>query len=143
MKKMFAVFILCAALGAAQAQLVPPTNKPPAAQPPVTPPPIPVPPPPAPPPAPPPTWFAATCWTPIIDGQPWPEAIKRFVAKNSNYKTRPAYPIVNGDIGPKEAARATVGEACDCYATTIVKGTTTYCAAPKPNAALVTVCREP
>lgn len=160
MKTIFALVVLLA-LGTAHAQTFlppagtppttsPPANVPPATQPPVTPPPIPTPepePPATPPPTPTPatlesTWFAATCWSPIVDGQPFPGPVKRFVAANGKYTTRPAYPIVNGLVGTKEAARAPIGAACDCYAITITKGSTTYCAAPPPNAALVTVCRE-
>lgn len=65
------------------------------------------------------------------------------VAKNGAYTTRPAYPVIDGQIGTKEAARATIGEPCGCSTLKIVRGSVTYCAAPKPNAALVTVCREP
>lgn len=141
--KTLITFVILLALGAAHAQLIPPPGVPP-----TTPPPANVPPAPPPAPTPPPataasTWFAATCWSPIVEGQPWPGPVKRFVAKNGKYTTRPAYPIVNGEVGTKEAARATIGEACDCYAITITKGSTTYCAAPPPNAALVTVCRVP
>jgi hypothetical protein len=64
------------------------------------------------------------------------------VAKNGSYPTRPAYPVAGGVVGTKEAARAPVGQPCDCSAP-INRGSATYCAAPPPNAALVTVCRGP
>lgn len=61
------------------------------------------------------------------------------VAPNGSYTTRPAYPVVDGVIGTKEAGRATVGQPCDCSAP-IKRSAVTYCAAP--GSALVTVCRN-
>jgi len=66
-----------------------------------------------------------------------------LVAPNGKYTTRPAYPVIDGAPGTKEAARATIGEACGCDTTRIMRGSVMYCAAPPPNAALVTVCRVP
>lgn len=63
------------------------------------------------------------------------------VAKNGSATTRPAYPVVNGEVGAKEAGRATVNEPCDCTAKAIIKSGNTYCAAPPPNQTLVTLCR--
>lgn len=65
------------------------------------------------------------------------------VARNGAYTSRPAYPVIDGQPGTNAAARATVGEPCGCAAIKIVRGSVTYCAAPPPNAALVTVCRVP
>lgn len=71
---------------------------------------------------------------------PFPTA---FVAKNSTSPTRPAYAVVDGVIGTKEAGRATVGAACDCNKVRIFKGTSMYCSAPPPLADLVVLCRLP
>lgn len=62
------------------------------------------------------------------------------VATNGSYTTRPAYPVIDGAVGTKEAGRAPVGQPCDCNAP-INRGSTTYCAAPGLPA-LVTVCRQ-
>lgn len=65
------------------------------------------------------------------------------VAKNGSYTSRPAYPVVNGEVGTKEEARAVIGLPCDCNARKLMKGSSMYCAAPPPNASLVTLCRVP
>lgn len=65
------------------------------------------------------------------------------VAKNGSYTSRPAYPVVNGEVGTKEEARAVIGLPCDCSARKLMKGSSMYCAAPPPNASLVTLCRVP
>lgn len=89
-------------------------------------------------------WAAAsTAMQYDTDRPPKVAAPIETVAKNGAYTTRPAYPVVNGQVGTKEAARATIGQPCDCTARKVMKGSTMYCAAPAPNAALVTLCRLP
>lgn len=62
------------------------------------------------------------------------------VAPNGTATTRPAYPLIDGVIGTKEAGRAPVGQPCDCTAP-INRSSTIYCTAPGLPA-LVTVCRQ-